>query len=258
MTDTPSLLALAEETARIAGNRLHSGSADLRAVDVATRRDVKIRADRESEKLVRAHLSAHSALPIIGEEEGGDASLIDRDEAYWVVDPLDGTYNYLRGLPHYCVSIGVLRGLEPVLGVIFDFERGEMFSAIPSNGLLLNGEPAEPEWAPTREEATCTTGFPAEFDFSDAGLRTFITHVQVYKKIRMMGSAALSMAYVACGRYDAYYEHGVKLWDIAGGMALVQAAGGVIKVATLSAGKLTFSIEAAGSKALLPDSGFHR
>ena len=227
--DLDRLLHTAEQAARAAGERLRAGLNDYRRVNAEPGRDVKLEADVASEKLIRQLLGA-TGLPVIGEEEGGDAALVDGDATYWVVDPLDGTYNYLRDLPQTCVSIGLMRGLRPVLGVIHDFNRAETFTGVPARRtFLINGSPVRPVWASSLAKAALATGFPASADVGDAALRKFIGQVQGYRKIRMLGSAALAVAYVAAGRVDAYYEQGVRLWDIAAGLALVEAAGGVTR-----------------------------
>jgi myo-inositol-1(or 4)-monophosphatase len=146
-----------------------------------------------------------------------------------VVDPLDGTYNYLRGIPQTCVSIGLMRGRDARLGVIYDFNADECFAARRGGSLLLNGHPLQPVWPENRDHAVLITGFPAGRDYSAESLQRFISDIRRFKKIRMLGSAALAMAYVAAGRADAYYEESINLWDIAAGIALVEAAGGTVQ-----------------------------
>ncbi len=249
-----SWLAVAENAAREAGGILRGGAGGLREVTFADRHDVKLRADTESERRIRVLLGRETPYPVVGEEEGGDASLTERYEPYWVVDPLDGTFNYLRGSPHCCVSIGLMRGETPVLGVVHDFHTGECFSGIVADGLRLNGEPVSPAWARTREEAALQTGFPSGMSKGSAELHDFVARVQTYKKVRMVGSAALALAYVAAGRADVYYESSIRLWDVAAGLALVQAAGGVVRMRAAAGGEsLAYDIRAAGRTGLLPD-----
>lgn len=228
-------LKQAEKIAREAGAIL-AGGVGLRHINFQDSKDVKLKADVESEKLIRTRLAAISDFPIIGEELGGDASLPDGDVCYWVVDPLDGTYNYLRSLSACCVSIGLLRGLEPVLGVIFDFNSGECFTS-DGETLWVNGEAIRPAWAESVGKGVLATGFPAGRDYSEAALKTFIKAIQTHGKIRMIGSAALALAYAAIGRVDAYTEDSVRLWDIAGGLALAKAAGANIRIAPATTGK---------------------
>lgn len=233
--DKQRYLKLAETVAREAGAILAEG-AGLRHINFQDSKDVKLKADLDSEKLIRERLSAASEFPIIGEELGGDAALPHGDVCYWVIDPLDGTYNYLRSLPACCVSIGLMRGLEPVLGVIFDFNTGEMFTS-DGDTLWVNGVVVQPVWAESVGKGALVTGFPAGRDYSGPALKTFIESIQSYGKIRMIGSAALALAYVAIGRADAYTEDSIRLWDIAAGLALAKATGASVKIAPASTGK---------------------
>jgi myo-inositol-1(or 4)-monophosphatase len=243
MTDTDQLLTLAIATARAAGAALAKRSD--RTVNFESAHDVKMQADVDSENLIRARL-ARTKLPVIGEEIGGEAALLGRDEPYWAVDPLDGTFNYLRGLPASCVSIGLWRGRRPVLGVVFDFGRDEVFAGGAGLGLTLNGRKHVPQWAPEVSRAVLCTGFPLGMDRGPDAVRTFVGQVQRFKKIRMLGSAALALAYVACGRADVYYEESIKLWDIAAGLALVEGAGGYVRAEPVAGQPLAFNVWAAG------------
>ncbi len=246
-------LAVAESAARKAGHILKAGAGHLREVHFRDPTDVKLRADLDSERLIRAYLAEHSAFPVVGEEEGGDASLTERYDLYWVVDPLDGTYNYLRSSPHCAVSIGLMRGETPILGVIYDFNSGDCFAGVVAGKLFFNGQPTAPVWAAKRDDAALQTGFPSGMSKNATALEDFVTQVQAYKKIRMIGSAALALAYVAVGRSDVYFERSIRLWDIAAGLALVQAAGGVVRMRASTSGKhLAYDVWAAGRPDLLP------
>lgn len=220
-----SLLRIAENTAHAAGNILLEHGNELRHVNFQDATDVKLRADVESEKRVRQLLSEATDFPIIGEEEGGDTDLPHQDIPYWVVDPLDGTYNYLRRQPLCCVSIGLMQGEQALAGVIYNFNDQTVYAARQGGLLYENGEIVTPQWPEQDDEATMVTGFPAGRDYSDASLMSFVKQVQRFKKIRMLGSAAIAMAYVCTGRADVYREEGIRLWDIAAGLALAEAAG---------------------------------
>jgi myo-inositol-1(or 4)-monophosphatase len=252
MSDLKQLLMLAEKAARVAGEILVQERKRLSAVDFQDASDVKLAADRESESRIRELLGQGSSYPIYGEEEGGDQGLTGRYDPYWVVDPLDGTHNYLRGVPSCCVSIGLMRGETPILGVIYDFNRDECFSGIVAEGIWLNGIPIQPQWAPNRQQASLQTGFPAGMDKNAEVLEKFVRQVQSYKKVRMIGSAALALAYVASGRFDVYFEASIRLWDVAAGLALVQAAGGVVRMSRCDPEKtLAYDVWAAGNSKLM-------
>lgn len=232
-----ALLETAETAARDAGGILREGASSLREVEFQDKRDVKLRGDRESEDLIRERLAARWNFPVYGEEKGGDATLRDRYEPYWVVDPLDGTYNYLRGSALCAVSIGLMRGETPLLGVIYDFNADRCYSGIVADGFRLNGRPVTPHWETRIEQAALATGFPSGMDRSPARMEAFVTRIAPFKKVRMVGSAALALAYVAGGIYDVYYEEAIRLWDVAAGLALVQAAGGTIRMKPSPTGK---------------------
>jgi myo-inositol-1(or 4)-monophosphatase len=222
-----------------------------KTVNFRSAHDVKLQADVDSEKLVRSELAA-SGLPVIGEELGGDAALFEGDALYWVVDPLDGTYNYLRDQPATCVSIGLMRGREPLCGVIHDFCGGRVYEGVVGRGVTINGVPVTPQWAENLAQACLMTGFPAAANKSAEALAVFVRRVGQFKKVRMIGSAALATAYVGMGLADVYLENGTNLWDVAAGLALVKAAGGDY-VLTPMAGAgaevaLRFDVVAAGKK----------
>lgn len=220
----------AETAARQAGKILLEGGSSLRSVEFQDARDVKIRADREAEDLIRKLLSKSSSFPIIGEELGGDASLVSQYEPYWVIDPLDGTYNYLRGSALCAVSIGLMRGETPLLGVIYDFNRDACYSGFVGGEFRLNGQPHRTQWESRHEQAALATGFPAGMDRSSDKVEAFIAQIAPFKKVRMVGSAALALAFVAEGTYDVYTESSIRIWDVAAGLALVQAAGGTVRM----------------------------
>ena len=246
MEDYRTLLDCAETAARAAGSRLREGKAELRTVNFVDRTDVKLQADVESEKLIRGMLEAETGYPIIGEEGGGDAGLTERNEPYWVVDPLDGTFNYLRSIPQNCVSIGLMRGMQPVLGVIYDFNQDELFAAIVGGRFTIDGRNHRPDWATDVGQAVISIGLPPTRGYSEDQLGKYLGRVRGFKKIRQKGSAALSMAYVASGRYDAYFEEGIRLWDIAAGLALVESAGGLTRIEQRRHPPLCYNLWAAG------------
>ena len=236
------LFDLAVTAARAAGEKLRHGASNLRHVTFQDAKDVKLQADQECEQLIRRLFAEKGNLPVIGEEEGGDAAWLERNELYWIVDPLDGTSNYLRYNPGCCVSIGLWRGSEPILGVIYDFNRDELFTGGADRALTLNQQPVTPQWVNDMRQAVLFTGFPEKFDFSDERLKAFIADTQRFKKIRMIGTSALALAYVAVGRGDVYFEKPIKLWDVAAGLALIKAAGGAFRRLPIAGKTLAFEI----------------
>jgi myo-inositol-1(or 4)-monophosphatase len=229
------LLDLAESAALLAGARLKDLREDWRGVKSEAGHDIKVEADRLSEDLILERLS-FSGIPLFCEEtgavraragSGGETPLV------WVVDPLDGTLNYRQGIPLSCVSIALCDDTRPVLGVVYDFNHGELFSGLAGSGAWLNHRPIRTSGVTEVSKAVLCTGFPVNTDFSTPGVARFVESVQRFRKVRLLGSAALSLCYVACGRADAYRESRIMFWDVAAGLALVQAAGGGIEVGDL-------------------------
>lgn len=219
-------LALAVSAVRGAGALLLRSRGEAMLVTSADGRDIKLALDRESEELIVALLSKDADFPILSEEMGKAWDPKAFPDYHWIVDPLDGTFNYWKDVPLNCVSIGLWCGNQPILGVIYDFNRDELFTGIVGEGAWLNGLPVQIGEVPVPAKAVLCTGFPVSTDFSDTAIRQFISFVRDYKKIRLLGTAALSLAYVASGRIDAYCERDIKIWDVAAGIAIVEAAGG--------------------------------
>ncbi len=219
---------VAEEAARAAGALLRRMMPEGTAVLSDAGRDIKTQADHDAEETILA-LLAKTGYPILAEESGA-ANLPAGDSPFWVVDPLDGTLNFSRGLPLCCVSVALMSGRESLVGVVFDFNRDECFSAAAGAGATLNGAAIRASDRGDARQAILLTGTPTHSDFSEAGLRPLLDRVQRFKKVRLLGSAALMLAYVATGRADAYAEDHIMLWDVAAGLCLVREAGGQVQI----------------------------
>ena len=150
-------------------------------------------------------------------------------EKVWIVDPLDGSLNFSRSIPLCCISIALWKEMEPLIGVVYDFNRDEMFTGLVGEGAWMNGKQINISNIKDKNNAILCTGFPVNTDFSDKALLDFVRDVQSYKKIRLLGSAALSLAYVASGRADVYHEKDIAIWDVAAGIAIVKASGGDVQ-----------------------------
>jgi myo-inositol-1(or 4)-monophosphatase len=251
MNDLKTLLESAVFVAKLAGKNLREAGESMRHIRSAIGRDVKLQADVDSEALIRRELATRTGLPVIGEEEGGDEKLLERTEPFWVVDPLDGTYNYLRGVPICCVSIALMRGGNFVLGVIHDFNRDETFSGGEGLGMFVDGEKITPAWETVTSKATLQTGLTTAQSYDEESLKEFAKLAGSFKKTRAIGSAATALAWVAAGRCDVYHETSIRLWDIAAGIALIKAGGGAAKIRQLPGMSLAYDVWA-GSPALLP------
>lgn len=198
--------------------------------------DIKLRADQLAEERILAVLNERLRLPVLT-EESGEHGAVTETSRMWIVDPLDGTFNFSRGMPLCCSSVGLWENGQPVLGAIYNFFTDELFAGIVGQGAWLNGKSIAVSGVKTAAKASLATGFPHHQDYDAAPLREFVRQVQDFKKIRMLGSAALMGAYVACGWLDAYVEEDVWLWDIAGAAAIAQAAGAAVTVRPGQAGR---------------------
>ena len=221
-------LSLAEEVAKLSGAFLAQSRDKVKQVRADSGRDIKIEADQQSERMIINYLQRRSEFSILSEESGLLTANKEKDGLTWIIDPLDGSLNYSRGIPICCVSVGLWQRDKALLGSVYDFNNDELFSGIVGKGAWLNGETIKTSITAEKEKAVLCTGFPIGTDFSKNALTVFVQHVRAYKKVRLIGSAALSLAYVASGRVDAYLEKDIMFWDVAGGLAIVQAAGGRI------------------------------
>ncbi len=223
-----SYLAIAKEAAISAGKHLADLKKSEISIDSQVGKDVKISADIESEEIILEFLSDKTDITILSEEKGliNKGSDAARNKLRWVVDPLDGSLNYLRGIPGSCVSISLCDENNPLLGVVYNFGNDELFSGIAKVSAWRDRSRIEVSKTENASEAVLFTGFPINTDFSKSALGDFIKQIRIFKKIRLIGSAALSLSYVAEGSADAYLEKGIMLWDTAAGLAILSGAGG--------------------------------
>jgi myo-inositol-1(or 4)-monophosphatase len=216
----------AETAARAAGELLRARFHGPLRVNTAEAHDIKLAIDVEAQDLITRMLLAEFPQHVLYGEEGlvGDQS----SEYQWVVDPLDGTVNYFYGIPHFCVSIALRRKSEIIVGVIYDPIRDEMWSTQKGDKPTLNGSAFRVSERADLAEAIISVGLSKTSQTIASGLPLLQEMVYRARKCRLLGSAALDMAYVACGRLDAYIEQGISLWDIAAGWILVETAGGLV------------------------------
>ncbi|MBU6373417.1 MAG: inositol monophosphatase [Alphaproteobacteria bacterium] len=227
--DLASLLTHAAAIARDAGAALLDHRAAWATIDDVQGREVKLAADRKAEDLIVARLRALAPYKILSEETGWIAG--GEEGAYaWALDPLDGSVNYLQNFPHWGVSIALLRDGDPVLGVVHLPALDECFVGAVGFGATLNGRPISVSTVDHPGRGVLVTGIPARAKTDEAGFSAFMSSMLAWRKVRMIGSAAAALAYVAAGRADAYRETGAMLWDVAGGCALVKAAGGAATI----------------------------
>lgn len=185
--------------------------------------------DKEAEKMLVARLS--QLLPEAGfiTEEDTTGTEADKTALNWIIDPLDGTANFIHNLPVFSVSIGLAQGSTPIAGVVYDPNRDECFSAWQGGGAYCNGDRIRVSPAVSLGESLIATGFPYyTFEQMQAYLQILESLMQKTHGLRRMGSAAIDLAYVAAGRFDAFYEYNLKSWDMAAGVLLIREAGGTV------------------------------
>ncbi len=235
-------LDAAENAARAAGQSLRKNFGHSQHVNAALAHDIKLAIDVQTQELITKMLLNQFPEHALYGEEGivGDQS----SEYQWVVDPLDGTVNYFYRIPHFCVSIALRWKGEIIVGVIYDPMRDEIWSGQKGEKPRLNGQPFRVSDRAELSEAVVSVGLAKTYQSIDSNLPFFETMLHRARKCRVLGSAALDMAYVACGRLDAYIERGISLWDIAAGWILVETAGGTVDLRPLEDMKDKYSIVA--------------
>lgn len=239
-------LAIAEEAARAAGGLLHANFGRLLKVDENLSHDIKLELDKRSQTLIEAMILARYPDHAIYGEEGVRGA---QDSRYqWVVDPIDGTVNFFYGIPHFAISIALRENGKVIVGVIYDPMRDEMWAVSKDTPATLNERPIRVSDRSELGEAVVSVGFSKTIHSIERGLPLFERMVRSAKKCRMQGSASLDIAYVACGRLDAYIESRISLWDIAAGLLLVEKAGGKVDLRPIPDEPEKYSIAATSGK----------
>ena len=218
-------LTTAVDAALLAGKLLRENFEKPLVVDAMQAHDIKLELDRRTQRLIEDHILArYPDHAILGEEgiRGGTG------DCEWIIDPLDGTVNYFYGLPHFATTIAIRRNNTLLAGVVHDPMRDETWTVEAGGPALLNGREIKVSTRTELEDCIVSMGVSKTVDTINSTLPAFNHAIRQVKKMRMLGSAALDIAYVATGRLDAYIEGTISLWDIAAGLLLVPAAGGVI------------------------------
>jgi len=224
-------LELAIQAAKAAGALLKKR--DKININYSEGKDLKLSSDKESEQSIIEILRAKTAYPILS-EECGMIGKADQSGYQWIVDPLDGTVNYYKNIPELsCVSIALWKNASPVLGVIYRYAVDELYWGVSGRGAYCNGSRIAPAQTDQIKNAVVATGFPTYRDYRSESLMPFLKVIQRFKKVRMLGAAAIMGVFVAAGKVDAYYEDHIMLWDVAAASAIVAAAGGVVQMELL-------------------------
>jgi len=234
------VLEVAIAAARAAGEIQRAGMRGPVAVRSVTAHDLKLQTDVDCEAAIRDIIG--SVFPdhaILGEEEGG---VIADSVPTWIVDPLDGTVNYARHLPHFCVSIAVQIAGRATVGVVYHAVTDELFTAREGDGAFLNGERITVSNVTHLRDAMIAMGCGKSKSAIDGTLNAMRDMMYSAQKVRIWGAAALEMAYIACGRLDGFIEDGLRSWDVAAGTVLVREAGG--RVHLTPAGEFAWNVRA--------------
>ena len=221
-------LELATAAAREAGALLRENFGRDLDVDEMLTHDIKLALDVKSQDLIEKRiLESFPDHAIYGEEgiAGNQGS-----DTEWIVDPIDGTVNFFFGLPHFCVSIAMRQAGELKIGAIYDPMMDEMFAVDFEGPPTRNGKPMRPSNRAELSEAIVTIGFSKNKESIDAGMEKYKNFAHRVRKTRMLGSAALALAYIACGRLDAYVEEMISIWDIAAGQLMLERGGGKVEL----------------------------
>ncbi len=224
-------LQLATSAALEAGKLLRAHFGSEPEVDEASHHDIKLALDRQSQDLItRILLEARPDDALYGEEGIAGKTGSERE---WIVDPIDGTVNFYYAIPHFCVSVALRVAGEITVGVIHDPITGDTWQVERGGTPTLNGRPISVSSRTRLEDSILFIGCGKDEASLASGLERFRRASLRARKMRMMGSAALGMAYIACGRMDGYIESRISLWDIAAGKLLVEAAGGKVELSPI-------------------------
>ena len=231
-----SALTVAIKAARAAGKVMHNNWHKPKRVNSAEAHDIKLELDVQCQALIEEILAAaYPEIPVLGEEGNtGDTTAAYR----WVIDPIDGTVNYFFGMPHAAVSIALQHRAQSVVGVIYDPFTDEIWTTTKGQPTRLNGKIIRVSNRSKLDECIIAMGFSKNQENLNKSLPHLIRLSRRAKKIRIMGSAALELVYVASGRLDAYIERTINLWDVAAGSLLVENAGGEFYTLPAPHGKL--------------------
>jgi len=218
-------LKIAIKAVKKAGEKLKKSFDETIVINSSRGKDIKLQSDLDSERLIFDILDKETDISILSEEYG----YLDKatgEQLRWIVDPLDGSLNFSRSIFINCISIGLWNNNQPVLGVIYDFIHDDLYTGIVGAHADLNGNRISTSSISDKNNGILCTGFPVYSDFSTNALNIFVTEIQDFKKVRLLGSAAISLSMVARGAVEAYKEDNIAIWDVAAGIPIILAAGG--------------------------------
>lgn len=221
---------VAVAAARQAGSLIRFHAGQMTDEDIREKRihDLVTRADEASQQhIIETLQKAFPDFAVLAEEGAQEAAASVTDGYRWIIDPIDGTTNFLHDLPPYAVSIGLQHGDVMVVGVVLDVSRNDLFTAVRGGGTYRNGVRVQVSQAAHLDDSLIATGFPYRvFDYLDDYFKVMAQFMRNTRGLRRLGSAAVDLAYVSCGMFDGFFETGLNAWDVAAGLLLVEEAGG--------------------------------
>lgn len=224
------MINTAVKAARRASAIINRASFDLDRLQVSEKKhnDFVTEVDHAAEAaIIEVLRTAYPDHAILAEESGASANLHDDNENVWIIDPLDGTTNFIHGFPQYCISIALQQRGQITQAVVYDPSRNDLFTATRGAGAFLNEKRIRVSRRDKLSDALVGTGFPySNLEALDEYLKMFRLMTEKTAGLRRPGSAALDLAYVACGRFDGFFEKNLKPWDMAAGSLLISEAGG--------------------------------
>ena len=216
-------LNLAKKVAHNTAKLISENKKDNLKNFVSFDKDIKSKIDIIAHNYIIKELTS-TGIPIVSEESHNFS--FDINKFQWIIDPIDGTFNLIKGFEMSCISIALWDQGRPILGVIQNIFSNKIYFSLLNKGSWENDRKINVSNQNKKNEAVLATGFPSNRNYQKSSLDRFYKKIQKYKKIRMIGSAALMLCYVACGFFDKYYEEDIFIWDVAAGLSIVTEAGG--------------------------------
>ncbi len=246
MLDIDELLELSKRIAIQAGEHLNDGNHTSYSQFKFSEEDpkeIKALADVALEKIILSELE-HTGISILSEESGFKSGKVEQDHMF-ILDPLDGTFNFVKDLGPSAVSIALWKNNKPIFGVIYNLTEKKLYWGGAGIGSFCENSPIKVSLEKDKSHSSLCTGFPARFDLSNKNApQDFWDRIKSFAKIRMLGSAAASLLYVAKGSAEMYFEPEIMLWDVAAGIAIVEGAGGTVNY---TSGKRTHALDVSAS-----------
>lgn len=244
--ENKELLEIAMKAAKQAGQKLAKKNCSSLGLKQLQKHDIKLLEDEATEKYIKKILIKKTRIPVLGEEDIAKPDF--KLGKIWILDPIDGTVNFSRGIPIASVSIALWENKKPLIGVVYDFFNDVVYSGIVGIGAKRNGKRISVSNNIKLSESILLTGKPVKSYLSKNVIKKWFGFFNNFQKVRMIGSASISLCYVASGIADAYTEDHIQIWDVAAGLAIVSAAGGTIKYTHSKQSEYSYFVKATNGK----------